>query len=333
VIQTAVGIERQISKAATVSLTYLNSRGVHQFVLLDLNPVNAATGLRPTPTLGDVFQYTSAAIYKQNQLIANFRVSMGSKLSLFGFYSLNYANSNTNGASSVPMFSNDLAEDYGRSTFDVRHRMFVGGSIGLPYAFTLNPFVIVTSGTPYNLYTGIDQNGDSVLTNDRPGFATAQTPGAVYVPNLGQYFTLTPTAANLVPVNYFTSPTQFTFNLRVSRTWGFGKKQETTAGNRPPGGGGGGRRGGPPGGGLGPAGLSSAGGNRPPGMGSSVNRRYTLTLSASARNLFNHVNPGIPLADLSVPQAVGTFTTLAGGPFSSYQGANRRIDLQLRFGF
>jgi hypothetical protein len=320
---------------------------VHQFVLLDVNAPDPATGQRPLSNIygtSNVFQYTSEAVYRQNQMIANFRVNMGQKLSLFGFYSLNFANSNTNGPNSVPLNSFDLSQDYGRSVFDIRQRLVVGGSISLPYAFRLNPFMIVNSGTPYNVYVGEDLNGDSILTNDRPGFAdpsacSAQSlPSGIVSTSLGCFTTnVNSLSPNLIPVNNYTAPAQVTFNLRVSRTFGFGPKVQGTSAAGPrgggPGGGGGGGRGGrgAPGGGLGPAGLSGAGGNHPPGMDAPVTRRYSLTLSASARNLFNHVNPGIPIANLSVPE-FGTFNSLAGGPFS--QGsANRRIDFQMRFQF
>jgi len=39
---------------------------------------------------------------------------MGAKLSLFGYYTLNYANSDTSGASSIPSNPFDLQQDYGR---------------------------------------------------------------------------------------------------------------------------------------------------------------------------------------------------------------------------
>ncbi len=343
VIQTAIGIERQVSKAATLSVTYLNSRGVHQFTLLDVNapsdPFNANSP-RPLASLygtSNVFQYTSEGIFMQNQLITNFRVSMGPRLSLFGFYSLNFSNSNTSGASGVPQNSYDLSKNYGRASFDVRSRVFVGGNVGLPWALRLSPFMMFMSGNPYNVFLGRDYNGDSILSNDRPGYVTSATnPGNIVNTSLGT-FDIAPTAANLIPANNFTGPAQFTFNLRLAKTIGFGKKVARGAGGGPDGGGhggggGGGRRGGPPGGGLGPAGLSSAGGNRPPGMDAPATRRYNLTFSASARNLFNRVNPAAPVANLSVPSLVGTYTSLAGGPFSS-SGANRRIDLQMRLSF
>jgi hypothetical protein len=65
--------------------------------------------------------------------------------------------------------------------------------------------------------------------------------------------------------------------------------------------------------------------------GGSSNNRYNLTFSVNARNLFNNVNVGTPVGDLSSP-FFGHANSLAGQPYSS-STANRRIDLQLQFGF
>jgi len=137
-------IERQLSKVANLSVTYLNSRGVHQFYTQYLNPPPA----NQTAPDNIQYQFNSGGIFKENQLIINSSIRMGTKLSLFGYYTLNYANSDTSGASSVPSNPFDLQQDYGRASFDVRHRVFVGGSIGLPYNFRLSPFMIATSGAP-----------------------------------------------------------------------------------------------------------------------------------------------------------------------------------------
>ena len=91
---------------------------------------------------------------------------------------------------------------------------------------------------------------------------------------------------------------------------------------------GGGR--GPRGGGLGGRGLSGGGGN-PFSFGQATNRRYNLTFSISARNLFNTFNPGNPVGNLSSP-LFGQTLSVGGGPFGS-SSANRRIDLQARFSF
>ncbi len=328
-IQTAFSVERQVTKAATVAVTYLNSIGDHQFFTLNINaPEPPLYTSRPFPSDNNIYQYTSEGEFRQNQLIANGRVNLGTKLSLFGFYTLNFANSNTGGANSFPSNQYDPLEDYGRAAFDVRHRVFLGGSVTLPYAFSLNPLIIINSGAPFNVTVGQDLNGDSIF-NDRPGFVTSSTlPANIKVTSLGN-FDIAPTPGNVIPVNFGTGPAQATVNLRLSRTFGFGKKAQGASGGGFGGGPPGGGRGGP-GGGLGGRGLSGGGGN-PFGGGPATNRRYNLTLSISARNVFNRVNLGIPSGNLESP-FFDKSNTLAGGPFNS-QSSNRRIDLQARFTF
>ena len=360
-MQTGFSVERQVAKGATVTLTYLNSRGEHQLFIRDINAPNAS-GVRPLAgTYGNanVFAYDSSGIFRQNQLIANMRVSVGSRLSLFGFYSLNFANSDlgsasysptlssapgggfsSGGAGSSPGFLSDSFDpmaDYGRATFDVRHRAVLGGNIAMPYGFRLNPFMLVTSGRPFDITLGQDLNGDSIF-NDRPAFAAPGTGGKVTP--FGTFNTGVPLPGQtIVPINSGTGTASFTLNLRLSKSFGFGPKidrasaADVSGGPGGPGGPGGrGGAGGPGGGGLGPRGLSGGGGPRGGPFGAApATRRYNLTFTVAARNVLNHPNLATPVGNLNSP-LFGQSNALMGPPFSS-GSANRRIDLQMLFNF
>jgi hypothetical protein len=329
-MQAAVSLERQLGNVGTVSVTYLNSRGIHQLDLLNANAPDAS-GTRPLARQYDndnVYQYNSEAIFKQNQLITNVQIRLTQKFSLMGFYAFGYANSDTAGPSSNPSNSFHLTDDYGRASFDVRNRLFLSGTASLSHNIRISPFVIANSGAPFNITTGADLNGDSFY-NDRPSFASScSAAGAVST----QYgcFNVNPAATDKrIPVNYGKGPANVTVNLRISKTFGFGEDTKKPSAAAPDQGGGprgGGGRGGPPGGGF----------ARPRGMGglfgpSNTSRRYNLTISAMARNLFNTWNPGLPIGNLSSSD-FGKSNTLAGGPFSSGT-ANRRFDLQATFSF
>jgi Carboxypeptidase regulatory-like domain len=345
-IQSAASLERQVTKYATVSATYINSRGVHALLSRNVNaplpgtydPDDPTSGTRPLGLLENINQFESDGVFRQNQLIANANVRIGSKLSLFGYYTLNYADSDTGGAATFPANQYNLAQDYGRAIFDVRHRAFFAGSWMLPYAFRVSPFVVVASGAPFNIVIGQDIYGQGVFT-ERPAFATSATlPQNLVVTKFGG-FDLAPTPGEpLIPVNYGNGPSQFTFNLRVSKTIGFGKKSEgpSGTGGGGQGGGGGGRSGGggQQGTNLGPRGLSGGGGGGG-GMFSfgSTDRKYNLTFAVSARNLFNNVNYGPPIGTLTSP-LFGESNSI-GGLFGSslFQSANRRVDLMMTFSF
>ncbi len=325
--QSGIGLERQLTKIVTVSVTYLNTHGVHQLITRDINAPDPANpgGARPNPGFPDLYQYESAGLYNQNQMIANFNVR-GSRVSLFGFYTLSYVDSNTAGGGSFPMNQYDLGEDYGRAAYDVRDRLFLGGSWNLPRGFQLFPFVVVNSAPPVNITLSDDFGGGEYLPtfNSRPAFASSPSEPNAVSTRWGTFDTVPVAGEKIIPINYGTGYGQFTANLRLSKTIGFGK--EVQGGNFG-GGGGGGRYGR----GLGGGGLSSMGNSNIFNRGNDTNRRYNLTFSISARNIFNNVNYASPEGNLNSP-IFGKPYALAGGFFSS-NAANRRIDLQVRFSF
>ncbi len=322
-MQTGVTLERQITKSANIAVTYLNSRGVHQFYTDNLNAADPVTGIRPDGN-NNLYQYQSDGTFKQNQLIVNGSVRMGSKLSLFGYYTLNYAKSDTSGAGSFSSLPGNISEDFGRASFDIRHRLFMGGTVGLPKGFRLSPFLIASSGIPFNITTGIDPFKDSQF-NVRPVLAPSCAT-AQFVTKFGCFDSQAPGSGYLpIPVNYGEGPGRFSLNVRLSKTFGFGPVIEnvSSGGANPMAGGTFGR--GPGGGGRG-----GPGGGR--GMdGGSKNRRYGLALSVNARNLFNNVNLATPVGNLGSP-LFGESNGLAGRPYSD-SSSNRRLDLQLTFTF
>jgi hypothetical protein len=334
--QGAVSVERQVTKSATVSVTYLNSRGFDQFITINANAPTPGTPCYPdciTPNGGNLYRYVSEANFKQNQLILNTNIRIGTKIQLFGFYTFGYANSDTSGVSSFPSNSYDISQDWGRASFDVRHRLFLGGSLGLPYLIRLSPFMVAWSGAPYSIMSPIDENGDFQY-NDRPGFVSSATcpantapQGTVYCTQLGTFDASG--AGKLLGINSETGPAHFALNLRLTKTFGIGPKIKSAMNNQ--GQGQGGPGGGGRGGGGGPRGPLFGGGG---GFNTSSNsdRRYNLTLGVSARNVFNDVNVANPNAVLG-SRFFGVSNALQGGAFSQGSSSNRRIELQATFAF
>jgi hypothetical protein len=333
-MQGALGVERQLTKAATLSVIYLNSRGFDQFLTINASAPYPGTACAPNCPLitgGNVYRYVSEGNFKQNQLMVNTNVRIGPKVQLFGYYSLSYANSDTSGVSSFPSNSFNISQDYGRASFDVRDRFFLGGSIALPYMFRLSPFMVVSSGSPFNITSPIDVNGDQIY-NNRPGLvSTATCPGPpptqgsgpqgnIYCTTLGTFDALG--GGKLLPINYGTGPGHFVMNLRLTKTFGFGPKAKASAGQAGGGGprGGGGGRGGP---------LFGGG---PSFASSNSDRRYNLILGVNARNVFNNVNAANPNAVLG-SAFFDKSNALQGGPFSPGTAANRKLELQATFSF
>jgi outer membrane receptor for ferrienterochelin and colicin len=346
-MQSAIGVEHQFGKVATLAATYINSHGVHQDYTDNINAfipstydAATGTGTRPNGINQNIYQYQSGGIYNQNQVMLNYTVR-AKRLSLFGFYMLNFANADTSGAGYFPSNQTNPSADYGRSNFDVRNRFLLGGNLQAPFGVSISPMLVTNSGAPFNITLGQDLNGDNQF-NDRPAYATAASTDIMKT-SYGT-FDLNPAwDQTRVPYNVGTGPGQFSMNLRVSKSIGIGPKLTGAAGAMSggqggpggpggPGGGGprgGGPGGGGPGGGLGPGGLSGSGG--PPRMDQAATRRYSLNFSAMAHNVLNNVNLAQPVGVLQSP-LFGKSNALAGGFFGS-AASNRSIDLQVSFNF
>jgi len=322
-VQFAGSIERQLTKFATLTGTYIHSHGVHQLFSSVLNPGAIAGNIAPQ------YQFESGGVFNQNQLIVNFNARAGTKLTIFSFYMFGHANGDTGGASSFPSDpTKGIWADYGRAAFDVRQRLFFGGTFALPRGFRVSPFMVVNSGAPFNIITGTDLNGDSIF-NDRPAFANGGAGPGIVDTSFGSFNTAPTPGQTIIPSNFGTSPAQFTLNMRLSKTIGFGPKLEATNPNPQQEGERGERRG--PGGGRQGGIGGPRGGGGPFGGPERSSQRYSLTFSANARNIFNHVNPAPPIGNLS-SALFGQSTALAGGVFNT-QSANRRVDLQVMFSF
>jgi len=339
-IQSAIGLERQVTKKITASATYINSHGVHQLLTNNINaPLpgtytscspDQATGCGPlTGTFPDgqaagyIYQYEAVGLFNENQLVTNFNVRVGAKISAFGFYTLSYASANTAGVGFSPMNPYDIRADYGPASLIARNQAFIGGSFLLPKGFRASPYVMLSSGRPFNMILGQDVYGTGIF-NVRPAVAPS---GAPFSSNTqyGNFYLYGTATQQAIPPYEFFGPSQESVNIRLAKTFGFGKKPDS-----PRQGGGGGMfygesHGHGQGGGLGGRGLSGGGG---PGMfgGGAEGSKYSLEFSINARNVFNHINLGPPVANLGSP-LFGQSNSVSR--FSGY----RRIDLMVRFSF
>jgi carboxypeptidase family protein len=321
-MQSAVTLERQLPSNTTLSVTYTNSHGLHELRSFDINaPLAGTYPLGPVYPLGNsnpLLLMTTSGLYNQNQLITNINSKLGQNVSLFGFYMLNKAMSNTDGLGTYPSNPYSQVGEYGPSSNDIRNRAFIGGSINTKWNMRFSPFINLNSGAPFDITSGSDLYGTS-LFNSRPGIATnPNEPGLIQT----KYGLLDPNPApgeRIVPRNFGRGPGQFTVNLRVSKTFGFGPEKAMASGATP------GNMGGSPGHDHGPMG----------GVFSSptTDRRYNLTISMSGRNLFNHTNPGPIIGDITSP-LFGQANSMAGGFGAFSENANnRRLELQMRFSF
>ena len=246
-MQTAIGVDRSLPRNMTLSVNFIDTRGVHQFQTVDINtPVIGTYPANPVYPLGQaggVYNlYESGGIFKQNQLIFNMRVPLN-KVSLQGYYAYGHVSAD----SASPSNPYNFAQDYGRAAYDIRHRVQIEGTVTLPWKIRLNPNISYQSAPSFNIVQGIDQYGTTNTGNARPAFEPAgfsgpsclgvdsvtgrpvnlAQQGVTCLQSGGPYgnFVINPTPGmKIIPINYGTAFSQFTINMRLSRTWGFGER-------------------------------------------------------------------------------------------------------------
>lgn len=357
-LQWALGVERQLPKNTTLSVNYTYDRSNHLLQSVPINTPIPGTYLSNLPqgptngvfpygySAGNLFEYESGGILKQQMVQVNVNTRFSRRVSMFMNYTLNYAND----LPTTPSDPYNFAADWGRSNLDRRHNIQAAGSITGPVGLRFSPFITIRSGSPYDVLLGTDLYGDTYF-NARPAFAPASACGSsnlVVCKPQGTFNTavLPGQTTNLVPRNYLTMADLVSVNMRVYRVFGFGPtrggrgRQQGGGFNGPPGGGFGG------GGGRGGRGGFGGGGRGGFGGGDTTEHRFNITVGASFNNVLNHLNPGTYQGVLTSNQfgeATAINSGFGGGGAGGGQGNggfggggaanNRRIELQMRFTF
>ena len=187
--RVSLGIDQRV-RAIQASATYAYTRGGAVAHGVNLNaPVD---GVRPNAQFGNIVEVVSDASSRQHQLQTNLVINQGAlfplpksaprinwkRATLFWNYTLGFQRNNTEGAFSVAP-TGDLDLEWGPSNNDVRHRLNVQFNNQVIKNLTMGVGFNVSSGTPYTLRTGIDDNGDLIF-NDRPVGVGRNTERAAY---------------------------------------------------------------------------------------------------------------------------------------------------------
>jgi hypothetical protein len=311
-IISTISYERQLPWKMLGSASYTWQRGIHLLRTQNINSPIPGMGIRPFPDLGQVFQFESTGISTRHELRLTLRTKINRRFNLFSNYILASTKTDTEGAYFAPANSNDLSVEFARASSDQRHRLFLGGSVSLPWKLQFSPFLFISSNRPFNITTGRDSNGDTLFT-DRPAFAKSDTPGAV-VTRFGIFNPLPKPGDQIIPRNFGEGPSQININASFSKTFSFNLPESSFPGN-----------------GSKPSGqpvtlTNEEGGSLSGGNGSSVSAKASpvyLTFSVDIENCLNHTN----LSGFN-----GVLKSLLFGRANRALDA-RRIFLRARFSF
>src|SRR5687768_13086602 len=332
-VMTAVNFERQLPSKFTFFAVFFNYRGKHLLRLRNINsplpgtydPEHPNDAVRPRGNIGDLYYYESSARFNDYRFFGGLRRQMSKGFSLFAHFGAGKGKTDTDCifgsiANCFPADTYDLSNEYSRVAFIPSGNLFVGGTLVLPkLKVNLNPFIVFSSGRPFNIVTGRDTNGDGLFT-ERPAFATAQTsPENLRRTKFGDFDLAPAPGQELIPRNYGLGPSFFSVNLGINRAFRFGDIPATPA----------------------VAGAAKPATGNPnaaaaPANSSSPEKRYTLTLSVNIQNLLNNTNLANPIGNLSSPRFGESFSTSGSfgfGPSGSAAAGNRRIQVQVRLGF
>ncbi|HSL20466.1 MAG TPA: TonB-dependent receptor [Vicinamibacterales bacterium] len=166
VLQGAIGVERRLAASTTLNVMYFETRGWNELRGRNINA--PANGIRPDAAAGNITQIESTAESSRRSLSFNLNLNVPSRrIFLASNYTIAWWRNEADGPLSLPADNYDLDGEWGPAPGDVRHRL--AGMFSMPVwrDLRVSSMFRVSSGAPYTIITGFDDNGDTV-SNDRP---------------------------------------------------------------------------------------------------------------------------------------------------------------------
>ena len=141
-------VERQLPKRFTMFAGLFMMQIQHVIRARDINaPLPDLTVSVRLETSATIYQYESSGRFNMNQLFIGFNNRFSRTMSFFSSYVLSKTTNDTDGRAAVcsPQTLTILSGEFGRASFDVRHRFTFAGTINLPWwQVSLNPFIVAT---------------------------------------------------------------------------------------------------------------------------------------------------------------------------------------------
>jgi len=299
IIESAAGIEFQLPGKSVVSLTYRSTRGTH--LLRSRNttapfPLAQSSNLAidPLRPLGNVNTYTYESAGVLNQNQFLAKIESHFSEDFSMFAQYTYGQA----------FDNTN----GPGSFPA-NQYDLGAEYGRSAFDVRHRFLLSgTAKAPFGLqispfiivHSGLPFNittgrdtNGDSLYTDRPAIATNLSKPGVVVTRFGAFAPNPSPGQPIIPRNFGTGSPYFSVSLRVSREFALGQLMVPTKLERP----------------------------------------YKLRLSVSVRNLFNTLNPGIPIGNLGSPLfGLSNSIAYSSGP-DRQAGNNRSFDFQALFIF
>jgi hypothetical protein len=197
-----VAIQQQVASTWSIEAAYVGSRGRNLLAARDVNqaaPSPQPLNLRPNPFFSDIMLLESRSTSEYDALLLTSERRVSGGLSLLASYTLSRTNDDASGFFSsagdpnFPQDSNNPGAEWGRSSFDLRHRLSAGLIYDVPFTgnvwsrdWQFSGIVTLQSGRPFTvaLQPDLDNSNTGRASlgfgfNDRPnvsGDATVSDP-------------------------------------------------------------------------------------------------------------------------------------------------------------
>ena len=316
--RSSFSVERLLPHKIKLTFTYFHTNTLHTMRTVNINAPLAGTGVRPLgQSEGNILQYQSTGRARVDQLNVNIQGTI-KKINFWSGYNLTYAKNTDGGTSGSPFDPYDFSHEFTRNAFAAKHFFYGGGYYQTKNGFSINMFMIANSGTPFNITTGRDTNGDTFFS-ERPAFATDLTRPGVIVTPLGAFDPNPVPGQTIIPRNFGNGPHFASVNIGLEKVFKFGRAIPPKAAPASPGG----------------AVVSATGEQKPPPK-QPIQRPYSFGLSVYISNILNHTNKGNPVGNMASPfflQSTSTNSNFIFGPGGGGSGGNRLMTVRLRLGF
>jgi hypothetical protein len=155
--QYSVGVERQVGRATTLSVTYTGMQGHSMFFSRDVNaPLPPLYDGRPDPDLGVVRQIESSGRLVSQSVQVTLRGHVTRVFNGQLQYTYGHALNNTSGVSWFPANDYDLSGEWSLADFNREHSFEGIGTFRLGAATQFGIATSLSTGKPYSLLAGED---------------------------------------------------------------------------------------------------------------------------------------------------------------------------------
>lgn len=218
-LQIQFGFERQLPGGWKIEFSHYWTRNWSVLRSRNINAPAPGTNERPLGVQENILQFESSGKVRGRVFFVGVNQAGNKFFNLYSGYLFFNFRSDTDSALMLPQSSNNLNGEWARPSWQARHRAFMGGTLNLPLKLRASTALSVASGTPFNITTGRDNNGDGNFS-DRPGITSSNNPNAIAT----QFGVFDPGVVDgSLKRNARSNPYTMTLDLDVSRAFAFGK--------------------------------------------------------------------------------------------------------------